>query len=290
MRKNLKSRSLAGIILIIIGVFFSFVLAGDVEVKEGALTTETLKIGSSNGVKATSSYGALILKGEKASGYNEDLKFDFETTSNTVGISSSTGVTTMDFSAFSYMKMPTNAYFANSYITDSSGTLQMVSSNGTTSAGYNFSVPGVSYLSTLEVSGSAYIYELCYDYGDPKTETFSPVSASEAVNGVEFHVPPEKNGATLFFNKDINKLCVYIAGVIYPIQLENPIQAPNPTVEGEYEKVYRLDPMTGNVYSTQKPITKKFYIKEGYRLDEKTGIIYDPNGNVSDVSSARELK
>jgi len=59
----------------------------------GVSTLSTVKFGSATGVSATATNGILTLAGLKSAGNNENLLFDFETTSNQIGISSGTGAT-----------------------------------------------------------------------------------------------------------------------------------------------------------------------------------------------------
>lgn len=58
-----------------------------------------LKVSSTTGVNLTATNGVLTIAGLKATGNNENLTFDFETTSNTVAIGTGTGVTTLNLNA-----------------------------------------------------------------------------------------------------------------------------------------------------------------------------------------------
>ena len=58
----------------------------------------TIGVGSSQSVSLTAASGVLTLAGTGATN-NENLKFDFETTANSVGVSSTTGVTSVNFGA-----------------------------------------------------------------------------------------------------------------------------------------------------------------------------------------------
>ena len=61
----------------------------------------TVIVGNTSGAMLSASNGVLTLTGQKASGNNENLTFDFETTANVAAIGTSTGVTTLDFNALS---------------------------------------------------------------------------------------------------------------------------------------------------------------------------------------------
>jgi hypothetical protein len=65
----------------------------------GLGTFGTVNFGSSTGVSGTATNGVLTFLG-LGDGVDENLLFDFNTTTNQIGLSSGTGVGTMDFSAF----------------------------------------------------------------------------------------------------------------------------------------------------------------------------------------------
>jgi hypothetical protein len=69
---------------------------GSASTEWGRINSTGLSIGASaTGVKLTGANGVLTLAGLKSAGNNENLVIDFETTANTVGISSGTGVTSI---------------------------------------------------------------------------------------------------------------------------------------------------------------------------------------------------
>ena len=69
----------------------------------GTATLGTINFGSSTGVSATATNGILTLAGLKAAGNNENLLLDFETTANSIIITSGTGANTLFFNGW-YLK------------------------------------------------------------------------------------------------------------------------------------------------------------------------------------------
>ncbi len=77
-------------------------LAGTTSGTSTIATTATggdivLTPGTTGDATVLSDSGSVILGSNKGAGYNESLRFDFETTENTIGVSSATGVTGINF-------------------------------------------------------------------------------------------------------------------------------------------------------------------------------------------------
>jgi hypothetical protein len=93
------------------------------------------------------------------------------------------------------------------------------------------------------------------------------------VERVRREVAPEKQGgAVLFFNADTKSLETYVPeeGKFYNVQ-GNVVESIPPAGTAPYRTVYSLDGLTGEVKPRQRTVYNWYKLRQGYRLDEKTG-------------------
>jgi len=120
----------------------------------GLATIPTINLGSSTGASLTAANGIVTLQGLKGGGVNENVTFDFETSSNTIGISSTTNAT-VSFTNTTYIGG------IDKYLSMNKGTYQI--NFGMTSIGNDnlqLSIPcnhasGSGYFSLMETGDGA---------------------------------------------------------------------------------------------------------------------------------------
>jgi hypothetical protein len=110
---------------------------------------------------------------------------------------------------------------------------------------------------------------------DPPYVLYDQQSRDEIIDRVSKEVFKEKlGGAALFFNKDTKKLESYVAteGKFYDMQGNVVYQLSEPAkTDVKYEPFYLFNSSTGQTIELQKPAVEKYSVKQGYRLDNKTG-------------------
>jgi len=141
---------------------------------------------------------------------------------------------------------------------------------GAMTFGGNSFKPGSSGMCDLGGSGNYWDDFYCdkshITASDPDILVLSPISSQRASDLLAY-VPEQKKGATLFFNKDTDKINVAIGQELYEIPLDHigalPPAKKKPTTKTEY----KFNNMTGDVESYDKPQKEgKFSIVEGVEL------------------------
>ena len=149
---------------------------------------------------------------------------------------------------------------------------------------------GVSY--DADIGGDLTVYGKTNHLGgvDPPYVLYDRQTRQEIIDRIKREVPPAKQGgAALFFNKEAKRLETYIPreGKFYDLA-GNLVHAlariELPTTR--YEVAYYLDNSTGEVKTSDKRVTDRYVIKQGYKLDAKTGQFV--NAGTGEVVSGEE--
>jgi hypothetical protein len=110
---------------------------------------------------------------------------------------------------------------------------------------------------------------------DPPYVLYDRQTRQEIIDRIKKEVHPDKQaGAALFFNRDTRRLETYVPseGKFYDLQgnvVYELSEAVEPTTR--YEIVFYLDGSTGELKTRARAVRDRYVVKNGHRLDEKTG-------------------
>jgi len=129
---------------------------------------------------------------------------------------------------------------------------------------------------------------------DPAYILYDRQTRDGIVEKVKKEVSPEKQGgAVLFFNGDTHQLETYVSAEGKFYNLSGAVVQALPvavTPVTQYKLAYYLDRDSGQVKSFPKPVSNKYRLKSGYRLDEGTGqFIHIQTGQVAAREQAVEF-
>ena len=110
---------------------------------------------------------------------------------------------------------------------------------------------------------------------DPPYLLCDKQTRQEIIEKVRKEVPPEKQGgAALFFNADNHQLETYVPAEGKFYNLSGTVVQTLPAVIApatQYKPWHHLDRESGQVKSSPKPVSNRYQLKSGCRLDEATG-------------------
>ncbi len=142
--------------------------------------------------------------------------------------------------------------------------------------GYTASCQGdLGVSGDLGVGGKVY----SWDGYDPPYVLYDKQTRDGIVEKIRKGVSPEKQaGAVLFFNGDTRRLETYVPSEGKFYNLAGAVVHTLPAVVApatQYKPWYYLDRNSGQVRSFPKPVSNRYQLKSGYRLDEATGQFID---------------
>ena len=127
----------------------------------------------------------------------------------------------------------------------------------------------------LGVGGKVY----SWDGYDPPYVLYDRQTRDGIVEKIKKGVSPEKQGgAVLFFNGDTHQLETYVPAEGKFYNLSGAVVQALPAVVApatQYKPWYYLDRHSGQVKSFPKPVSNRYQLKSGYRLDDATGQFLD---------------
>jgi hypothetical protein len=133
------------------------------------------------------------------------------------------------------------------------------------------------FLDDVKIYGALAVYGKFSPEGgiDPPYLLCDKQTRQEIIEKVRKEVPPEKQGgAALFFNADNHQLETYVPAEGKFYNLSGTVVQTLPAVIApatQYKPWYHLDRESGQVKSSPKPVSNKYQLKSGCRLDEATG-------------------
>ena len=145
----------------------------------------------------------------------------------------------------------------------------------------------------LQVDGALTVTGTITDGGsDPPYVLYYAETRESVAQKVKVGVPVSRiGGAVMFFNSVVNRFEVYrpLAGKYYDLQgslletLAVPVYAAT-----EVTKSFYLNRVTGEVEYFARPVLQVYKIKEGFRLDSKTGKVYSTKTEDGELVNDKE--